>query len=214
MTIFTCIFGDYDTLKEPTIVTKNWRYVCFTNQDLKSNVWEIRKINLGFSDSLLARYHKIMFYRHIEDRYSIYIDGSFQVTCNLDEFWKNNFAAPISCIKHLWRDCLYEEAAVCIEQGRGNAKVIQAQMDHYKEKNLNKHSGLIQSGILLRENCKETNDLCYEWFTQVQQFSSRDQLSFAFVTKDMKINMIENFKYFDNPYFKFTKHNKDLCIKN
>jgi hypothetical protein len=42
--IYTCIFGNYDLLRDPLIVNEKWDYICFTDQDIKSNVWIIEKI--------------------------------------------------------------------------------------------------------------------------------------------------------------------------
>ena len=44
--IYTAIFGDYDTLKEPLVITPGWKYICYTDQDFESKVWEIKKVKL------------------------------------------------------------------------------------------------------------------------------------------------------------------------
>ena len=42
--VYTCISGNYDTLKDPTVVTPGWEYICFTDQKVISNVWTIRPL--------------------------------------------------------------------------------------------------------------------------------------------------------------------------
>ena len=41
-TILTCLFGDYDTLKDPEEIDEDAIYICITDRkDLQSNVWNI-----------------------------------------------------------------------------------------------------------------------------------------------------------------------------
>ena len=42
--IYTCISGNYDSLKEVVRKEENIDYICFTDQDIKSESWEIRPI--------------------------------------------------------------------------------------------------------------------------------------------------------------------------
>lgn len=36
------MIGDYDNLKEPTVITKGWDYICYTsNKHLKSKHWDV-----------------------------------------------------------------------------------------------------------------------------------------------------------------------------
>ena len=215
-TCYTAIFGQYDTLKEPTIVTPGWKYVSFTDQDFESKVWEIRKIIYTSTSQIAARYYKIMFHNGIDTEDSLWLDGSFTVNCDLNEFWNKNFNDKfnLTAVKHPWRDCIYEEATVCIEQHRVEAEVINKQISFYQEEGIKEHSGLIQSGILLRRKSEDVKSFCEKWWYQVDQYSLRDQLSFTYCMQKWPIDhtIITDLKYFDNPYFKFTKHN--LCTKS
>ena len=205
--IYTAIFGDYDTLKEPLVITPGWKYICYTDQDFESKVWEIKKVKLEVDNpQYFARLYKIKFYDYVETEFSIWIDGSFQIACNLNDWWDKYFKAPITCIQHPWRKCLYEEAEVCIEQNRGDAEDIQIQVKDYDKLGIKKNLGLIQSGILMRQKCEKINYLCEEWLEQVELYSNRDQISFSFIFKDY--HAITNWKYFDNKDFIFTKHIK------
>ena len=38
---YTVITNNYDTLKDPLVVSKDWRYVCFSDRGFKSKVWEL-----------------------------------------------------------------------------------------------------------------------------------------------------------------------------
>jgi hypothetical protein len=179
MTIYTCIVGSYDQLKEPHYITPGWRYVCFTDQDLHSDTWQIRKIPLlPEGPRRTARRCKILYHHYIEDKYSIYVDGSFLVNCDLNEWWKQ-FVPPMTCIKHPIRNCIYQEARAVLRNERGGVEKLANQIVDYKAMKIPPHGGLIQSGILLRELQSDVMALCESWWRQVAKYSARDQIAFA-----------------------------------
>jgi hypothetical protein len=215
-TIYTVIFGNYDSLKEPTIITPGWEYICFTDQNLKSNIWQIKKIDKVFTNQITARDCKISFYKNVSSKYSIYIDGSFQINCDLNKWWGEKFVAPITCITHPFRDCIYDEVEICLKQNRGDKNKLIEQMSYYKESGFPKNFGLIQSGILMREKCSEVIELCDLWFGQILKFSTRDQISFSYINWKYKpkINLITNWKYGRDNQFIFYKHLKNANSYN
>lgn len=182
-TIYTAIIGPYDELKEPKVITPGWKYLCFTDQDLTSDVWEIIKVPVMDCGPIrTARYYKIMFHKHIENEFSIWIDASFTINCNLDEWWSKHFKGPFTCVQHPIRDCVYEEADVCIKNKRGIDEEIYRQATAYIKTGLPAHNGLIGSGILMRQRSNVFVELfCEDWYKELMQFSTRDQLSFAFI---------------------------------
>lgn len=207
-TIYTAIFGDYDTLKEPTVITPGWKYIVFTDQDFKSDIWEIKKVTVPYSPQTSARFYKILFHHHIDTEYSMWIDGSFQINCDLNEWWNKYFVSSITCIKHPWRNCIYEEAKVCIEQKRGDADKITIQMKDYFDSGFQYNQGLIQSGILMRRKCDQLILLCEQWFKEITKYSTRDQLSFSYIFRNYKPYLITDWKYGRDQEFIFSKHIK------
>lgn len=206
-TIYTAIFGAYDDLKPPSIISKGWKYICFTDQDLKSDVWEIRKVPvMGCGPEKTARYYKIMFYKHIEDDFSIWVDGTFIINCNLNT-WKKKFKKPFTTIKHPFDDCAYKEVESCLRMGKGDARIVRDQIACYHKLGLPKNNGLISSGILMREKTPEVKDFCRKWWNQVNMFSSRDQIAFAMVDfrlpgvhKSIEWNYVERTEFFHIPH--------------
>lgn len=201
---YTVIFGDYDDLKEPTVITPGWRYICYTDQDLKSDVWDIFKM-----PSTITQLTRISRYWKIAEAYwkcSIWIDASFQINCDLNEFWHKYFVSPMTIIRHPMRNCAYEEAAICQKNNRAPIDDIAKQIGIYSEQGLPKNNGLIQSGILLRENTAEVRDFCKLWWDQIE-LSTRDQIGFAFAEWKLGVSWPRiNLDYRNNPYFQFTTH--------
>lgn len=51
LTVYTSIFGWYDVLNDPKKPIKDIKYICFTDKDYESDVWEIiKKKNTNIKD--------------------------------------------------------------------------------------------------------------------------------------------------------------------
>jgi hypothetical protein len=182
-TIYTAIFGDYDDLKEPLDASyvKGWKMICFTNQDITSKHWTIHKVPLmPCGPTKTARYYKIMFHKHIETEFSMWIDATFFINTDLNEWWNGRFLPSFTTIQHPFDDCIYQEATNCINGGKDDFRVIREQIRQYKHIGLPFSNGLIASGILMRQNTPEVRDICMTWWDQVQSQSCRDQISFGY----------------------------------
>jgi hypothetical protein len=219
--VYTCITGDYDTLKIPFIREKNVDYICFTNnKNIKSNFWKIIYIkDSKLDDHYLSRKIKMLGHPYISKNYdiSIWIDGSvvikgfisdFLKLCELDKY-------NIACFKHSVRSCIYEEAEACIYHKKDSKEKILKQMEFYKKQNYPANNGLIEATVLVKKhNNKEVLSVMKCWFDMIQKYSKRDQLSFNYVAT------IKNFKYkelnlnvFDNKYFTNDLHQKNEAEK-
>lgn len=205
-TIYTGIFGPYEQLKEPRVITPGWHYIAYTDQDFKSEFWQINKVAPTEFPQLKARFYKIMFHHHVETEDSIWIDGSFKINCNLTRWWDQHFKPSITCIKHPVRDCVYEEAKACIENNRAGIQHLDEQIKRYQG-TIPAHNGLIQSGILMRKKNAFTENLSVRWLDEVMNYSLRDQIAFAKVSYQQPINYI-SWDYRTAREFIFTKHHK------
>ena len=65
--IYTQIFGDYDYLERPQVVPKGFDFICFTDSEIKSDFWEVRKVTPLYQDSTRnqenIKYYLIDFYK-------------------------------------------------------------------------------------------------------------------------------------------------------
>jgi hypothetical protein len=178
--IYTALFSAYEELKEPRVITPGWKYVCFTDQELKSDIWEIRKVGLTDTPQRMARYYKLTKFTEWEK--SIWVDASFIIATDLNEWWAKYFSKGFSAPKHPLRNCVFVEALDCIISKRGNKEEVQAQMEEYKKIGIPAKNGVIQSGLLMRENKPEVIKLCEDWWEELKSRSIRDQISFAKVS--------------------------------
>lgn len=204
--IYTAIIGPYETLKEPLIITPGWKYICFTDQPFISDVWRIRKPNNpNYTPQMFARYLKIMFQNHLDADISIWVDGSFTINTDLNDWVKDHHKGQFSAPKHPWRNDVFEEAQVCIAQNRGDKNQIIKQMNFYLDK-VPRNNGLIQSGILIRTHTDTVKALCQAWWMELLNHSVRDQIGFAKASMDHDIVHTYPFDYSSSKDFIFKKH--------
>lgn len=207
--IYTAIFGPYEELKRPKVITQGWSYICFTDQDFTSDVWQIIKVPVGENGpQLTARKIKILPQHFLPNTVnkSIWVDGSFTINCNLDEWWNKRFTFPFTCIKHPIRKCVYEEAAACMKHNRGNVADIAAQAQKYRRLGLPARNGIISSGILMREHKLVVFQFCEKWYQELIENSTRDQLAFAFVAWKNRIHNDTTWDYRNQTEFIFLTH--------
>lgn len=191
--IYTCIIGDYDTLKEPLIITEGWDYICFTDQDFKSDVWQIVKV--GRSDVKEQRKKKI-YNQYLLEMYkhSIWVDGSMYINCDLNEFLYQNLDGDFTLMKHPSRNCTYQEGHACIHLDKDNTATIMQQLLDYKEKGFPANNGMVATGVMIRKHTIEVKLFCRSWWSEVFEHSKRDQLSFNYVA------WRDNFEYTTIPF--------------
>lgn len=210
--IYTAIFGHHDNLYEPLVITPGWRMICYTDDPLlKSDHWEIKIIN-GIREgqermmARLIKLNSVHFTDHADQ--SIWIDASFQVNVDLDQFWEDHFKKEMTVIKHPERSCFYKEAELCKRIQKDNPIKILNQEKAYLDI-VPENNGLIQSGILLRTNSQRVIRFCYDWWQETKKHSNRDQLSFCKVSigKDF-IHYIDGYVYDQREEFKYFGHIK------
>ena len=232
--IYTSIFGGYDILKDPIFLPKGYDFVAFTDIDLESSVWEIRKKPTIYTDNTRnAKKYKILPHRFLSNYdISIYIDGNYVIKNDVNElveqFLQNTNASFYDHNQQpLYdkRNCIYQEAEAIFNFGNINMKknpqkgflnfkddprVIEKQIKKYHSEGYPSNNGLINGGIILRKhNENDCIKVMENWWEEIKYNSKRDQLSFNYVA--WKNNF--NFSYLEghdrtNYYFNFSKHTK------
>lgn len=178
---YTCIFGSGYTLREPTTKTEGWRYICFTDQCLESDVYDIQRVPPGHSRQLDSRRYKILSHVYLPPhRESLYFDARFVPVTDLDRFWLQHVGeGDMAVMRHHRRDTVWEESQHVVEQGLAPKKVVERQMNRYREAGL-PTNGLYAPGVMLRRACVSVRDLEREWWSQLLCGSMRDQLSLPY----------------------------------
>jgi hypothetical protein len=195
--IFTINFGDHDNLKEP-YVSNGWDYICFTNNDLKSDVWQIRKIDTSLPDHLAARFVYINSHLFLADyNFTILVGGQIRLDGNINEFTNQyfNFNRLINVMEHPCRTCIYKEAEIVMREKIDTVENVFPQIKRYREEGFPVDYGLSACGIIGRWRNPMVEKFEKMWWNEVKNGSFRDQLSFDYVRWKMNFQSIHWFRY-------------------
>ena len=212
--IYTCISGPYDTLKDPKFIDPNFDYVCFTDQNFTSDVWEIRPIPdslKGLSQVKRQRYIKVKPYEFLSEyEFSVWVDSNITIKSSVEAYVRKNCQrekGPIAIGEHPIRDCIYEEAKACLQRKKDTAENMNPQLERYRAEGFPEHYGLPQSCIVFRyHNDEDYKRLAEAWWSEIENGSHRDQLSFSYAcwkNQDVKVNYLDKSIY-DCPTFKWS----------
>lgn len=206
MICYTAIIGHYDDLKDPLVITPDWKYVCFTDQVIKSDVWDIRKVDCFMDPKRVTNRYKVLFHEYVQDDLSIWVDASFYINCDLSQ-WVLKHAGPyITFMKHPERECFYREAQACIELQKDNPETILRQMNVYRTMGLKENSGMVAAGIICRFMSKPAIAFCEQWYWYMQRGSKRDQLAWPMAAQFSDFHTITDWNYTQTDDFLIVPH--------
>ena len=189
--VYTCITGGYDNILEPTVVTPGVDYICFTdNPNMKTKTWKLVPIPnelLSYSKVKQQRGVKILAHRYLSGYdISIWVDGAVIVRGNIKEYLGTldlkNYSVFIP--EHPARKCIYKEKDACvkIKKIKGDEIALaDRQMKRYKDEKFPENFGLVQTNVMIRRhNDQYSKDLMEKWWSELKDYSHRDQLSFNY----------------------------------
>ena len=182
--VYTVITDTSYKLKRMTYDNKGWDFVCFSDQDIKSKFWDIRKFPLevkGLGPKKKSRQPKILYHKFVQEYdISVYLDSKFVVRLNLDKFVKTWLANDdMAVMSHNKRNNVFEEAAKIIQLKLDTPSVVNPQIDKYKSEGI--PEGLYAPGITIRRHGSESLEKCMElWFDELLKHSYRDILSLPY----------------------------------
>ena len=183
--IYTCISGDYDALKEPNFVDENFDYICFTDQNLSSAVWQILPLPEDVKNlSQVKKQRKVKVNPHLylsEYKFSIWVDANISLNASPSEYVKEHCTEDKGVFfvgQHPERDCVYEEGEACLKYKKDTKENIDKQLNGYRAQNYPEHNGMVQTCVLFRyHNNPECIKLDEFWWKEIEAKSHRDQLS-------------------------------------
>lgn len=202
--IIKAMLGPYDFWADPRIVEPDTDYILFTDQNIKSKVYDVRKVK---RKPKLERLIKINPWEYAPgyDHYT-WVDTNIHPTAERPNAPK----ADIVCLQHPSRNCVYEEFIACVQLKKDDPDVMGEQINRYREQGYPENNGMVQTGLLMRH----MNDAALEhasiWSKEVENGSRRDQLSFNYAMWLMQVQpsvfaiQFEDFQ----KYYKLTPHKR------
>jgi len=226
--IYTTIFGKYDNLLDDMVVPDDYDLVCFTDININSKKWNIKKeISLYEDPVRSAKRFKILSHRFLS-KYdiSVYLDGNISTKVDINSFVNKYLdKSNAAFYNHLQcnldpRNCIYREAEAINhlfninpspkKVPKDDLSIIDMQIKKYKKMEYPHDNGLICGGVILRRhNENDCIKVMEDWWKEIKYNSKRDQLSFNYVAwkNNFKFNYI-NGDIRTNEIFNFTSHIK------
>jgi GT2 family glycosyltransferase len=169
-----------------------FKYIIFTDdKNIKSDFWNINYIKPKFNDPRReARMYKWLIHKFFPDiKYSLWVDSNIIIMSEITALIRLYLAdSDIALIRH-WRDCIYEEGKICMDEYLDKPDIIKKQLERYKAENYPEHNGLHQTRVILRRHTKEINALNEAVWSEICTGSLRDQLCFNYMAWKMGINV-------------------------
>ena len=193
--VYTAIIGGYDTLNEPLVKPNGVDFVCFTDRDMKSDTWEIRKVTPLYGDNTrTARKYKVLPHRWFSEYdVSIWLDGNKIIEGDVLKYIEHLGESDLALFDHMKcfdkRNCVYEEANAIFRLGqepgktfKDNPYTIKEQMERYIQDGYPQGNGLGFTCGLVRHHNRPTTKAAMEmWWSEIKYGSKRDQLSFDYI---------------------------------
>lgn len=208
--VVTSLFGDYDVLRDPTVVDPECDYVCITDRARPSNVWRMLVVDKGpLSDVRASRHAKAMIHEYVPQAdVTLYIDASFELRVLPKVLIDKRLAsAEVLVYAHPERQTVWAEATACMELGKDDESIINAQMQRYHKTGYVSR-WLSANGILVRRMTDRVIRMGSAWWDEIEHGSHRDQLSFPVVCDRLfcDVARMTDTSIYQSPYAKHHKH--------
>ncbi len=209
--VYTAAVGDRDPLREPVVRADGVEYVCFTdNTGQDGRGWTLRQIDwIGDDPVRTARHVKLRPHHYFENAdFSLWVDANILPACDpiqlIERFLGDGDLAVHS---HPHRDCLFDEIACCITLYKDLLPTLRAQAEHYRRLEHPRHTGLYESGVVLRRHCDSVLRFNELWWAEVEAWSNRDQVCLPFVLRNAPVTLkLFPFELRSNDYFRYLHH--------
>ncbi len=203
--IYTVITGDYDTIKQPQVITPGADYYLFTNNyGIKdAGIWTVVYLdkpeltaewygsvnrndavvfdNEKINNILLSRKVKMLAHKYLPSEYdmSIYLDADMLIKDDLSilsELLNDNVL--MAAFRHGSCFSVREEINDLIERGVVDSAVVETQWQRYHEWGFKDDLGITENGILIRRhNHPKVVELMELWWQEYLNGCLRDQVS-------------------------------------
>ncbi len=220
LVVYTAIFGNYDHLKQPRVISPETNYYLVTDANLLSppHPWRIKTISESYNcprdpvrRARWCKTHPEILFPRAES--TVWIDGNIRLLTSIDELtrqalWQDpKNPLDIGLFAHPHRSCVYTEASACIALDKDDPKVIQAQVARYREEGYPFNAGLVATGVVVRRHTGQISFLNRAWWSEIQGGSIRDQLSFNYVVRKLGVRYgVIPGSIFDSPLVRVLPH--------
>ena len=190
--VYTVLFGNYDKIRTIN-KEKGYDYIMITDQNLthKRTNWTIINVepNLDYSN-IIDVFKKQRFYKthpHLffkDYNISIYIDSTFLIKGNLDEFLLRILTKNLSIyiLEHPNRNSINNEFEAVLRVKKDSKENIEFIKKRYNKEEYPDNNGLSENCLIIRKhNDLKCINLMNQWFYEIKHYSYRDQVSLNYI---------------------------------
>lgn len=216
--IYTAISGDYDSIKIPAHLDARFDYILFTDTPApNTGVWQARPFPEIIQDpTRMARYVKTHPH-HFFSGYDIavWIDANIMILGDIYPLIQDFILSgkSVAAVPHALRKHVQDEFSACIRSKIDETSIIEKQWTRYKDLGFYCDE-LIESNVMMFKPNEEKVGLFLDtWWSEIECYSKRDQLSLNFALSQHGIqwhritkrpNSIRN-----HPLFVMVRHDKN-----
>lgn len=177
--LYTALFGDRDKLWPVERYDGIEYYAIVDRFRPDADGWDQIVVETDLSPRRAARKAKTLphHYTALADIW-IWVDANVRITTDPHDIITDS---DFSTFKHPVRDCLYEEARICLALRKGKAGNIMRQVEFYREQKMPERYGLFETRVVLRRNTPKIRLLNEYWWANIEKYSVRDQISLPYV---------------------------------
>ena len=181
LTVFTTVFGRTDPLHEPR-VKGNSRFVCFTDQPIRSKNWEIVRVPTKEAPTRASRLMKALSHKSVDTEWSLWMDANFTLLVDPDSL--KRFGVFVNFV-HADRTRITQEAKEIIRLGKAKEDATLRQLAAYHAEGFdtdeNPMSVLSCDGVILRRHTEAVKAVNEAWAREISRHTLRDQMSLDYV---------------------------------
>jgi len=183
VTLVTAIFGGRDrSLALPELDADDC--VLFTdNPGAAGAGWRVESLPAGGDPRRAARRVKALALDSVDGDIVLWVDGRIALSgAPLRPLLRAALTgADVAGYPHPWRRCAYAEATECAKLKLAAPEALAAQAKAYRAAGFPEQHGLFNTMVLARRRTPATVELGRRWWTEIDQRTLRDQVSFPFV---------------------------------
>lgn len=185
--VYTSLIGDYDTIRQPSIIDERFDYVLFSDALTadKIGAWMVRPIpNLEGNDLLKSRYVKCNPTKVLSDyEASLYIDANIQIATQVAyERFSNFFKKGVEWagIQHPSQNCVYEEMCAIVDLKWVHDYDVADWYGTMKKAGFPENWGLYENNVIFRRHTTKVDTIGDLWWHTLVSGCKRDQFSLMY----------------------------------